>query len=76
MKRRKRDKELIEIILSDCETLTKRINRFNATESSFVDDRSEEGEIAYDAIMSPVYRIAEDALHLSDEVQSAFPEYP
>lgn len=26
--------------------------------------------------MSPVYRIAEDALHLSDEVQSAFPEYP
>ena len=26
--------------------------------------------------MSPVYRIAEDALHLSEEVQSAFPEYP
>lgn len=39
-------------------------------------DRSEEGELAYDAIMSPVYRIAEDALHLSEEVQSAFPEYP
>lgn len=62
--------------MSDCETLTKRIDHFGSTESSFVCDRSEEGELAYDAIMSPVYRIAEDALHLSDEVQSAFPEYP
>lgn len=76
MKRRKRDAELIDVILSDCETLTKRIDHFGSTESSFVCDRSEEGELAYDAIMSPVYRIAEDALHLSDEVQSAFPEYP
>lgn len=76
MKRRKRDAELIDVILSDCETLTKRINYFGSSESSFVYDRSEEGELAYDAIMSPVYRIAEDALHLSEEVQSAFPEYP
>lgn len=76
MKRRKRDAELIDVILSDCETLTIRIDHFGSTEGSFVCDRSEEGELAYDAIMSPVYRIAEDALHLSDEVQSAFPEYP
>ena len=76
MKRRKRDAELIDVILSDCETLAKRIDHFGSTESSFVCDRSEEGELAYDAIMSPVYRIAEDALHLSDEVQSAFSEYP
>lgn len=76
MKRRKRDEDSIEVILSDCETLAKRIDYFDATENSFVSDRSEEGELAYGAIMSPVYRIAEDALHLSDEVQSAFPEYP
>ncbi|MBT9762274.1 DUF86 domain-containing protein [Collinsella aerofaciens] len=76
MKRRKRDEELIGVILSDCETLARRIDYFDATENSFVSDRSEEGELAYDAIMSPVYRIAEDALHLSDEIQSAFPGYP
>ena len=76
MKRRKRDEELIDVILSDCATLARRIDRFEATEYSFVFDRSDEGELAYDAIMSPVYRIAEDALHLSDEVQGAFPEYP
>lgn len=76
MRRRKRDEELIEVILSGCETLAKRIDHFDATENSFVSDRSEEGELAYDAIMSPVYRIAEDALHLSDEVQSDYPEYP
>lgn len=55
MKRRKRDVELIDTILSDCETLTIRIDHFGSTESSFVCDRSEEGELAYDAIMSPVY---------------------
>lgn len=33
MKRRKRDAELIDVILSDCETLTKRINYFGSSES-------------------------------------------
>ncbi len=33
MKRRKRDAELIDFILSDCETLTKRIEHFGSTES-------------------------------------------
>lgn len=61
MKRRNRDEELIDVILSDCATLAKRIDRFGTTERSFVFDRSEEGELAYDAIMSLVYRIAEDA---------------
>ncbi len=28
MKRRKRDAELIDVILSDCETLTKRVDQF------------------------------------------------
>lgn len=32
MKRRKRDAELIDVILSDCETLTKRIDHFGSTE--------------------------------------------
>lgn len=40
MKQRKRDAELIDVILSDCETLTKRVNHFGSTESSFVCDRS------------------------------------
>lgn len=62
MRRRKRDEELIAVILSDCETLTRRIERFGTTENSFVTDRSEDGELAYDAIMSPVFRIAEGAL--------------
>lgn len=53
MKRRKQDEELIGVILSDCETLARRIDYFDATENSFVSDRSEEGELAYDAIMSP-----------------------
>ena len=71
-----RDLNLIAIILEDAETMEKRISRFKTTEESFVNDRSEDGELAYDAIMSPVYRIAEDALHLSDELQNTYPEYP
>ena len=54
MRRRKRDEELIAVILTDCETLTRRIERFGTTEYSFVTDRSEDGELAYDAIMSPI----------------------
>lgn len=45
------------------------------TENSFINDHSEDGELAYDAIMSPVYRIAEDALHLSNELQNSYTEY-
>lgn len=63
MKRHDRDIELIAVILEDCATLERRVQRFDATEESFVSDRSDEGELAYDAIMSPVYRIAEDTLH-------------
>lgn len=33
MKRRKRDEELIGVILSDCETLARRIDYFDATET-------------------------------------------
>ena len=76
MKPRDRDRELASVILDDCRTLRKRIARFSVTRDSFILDRSDDGELAYDALMSPVYRIAEDALHLSDEVQSRFPKYP
>lgn len=76
MKRHERDLELISVILDDCETLRKQLERFSSTEESFIKDRSDEGELAYDAIMSPVYRIAEDALHLSDEVGAFAPNYP
>lgn len=76
MESHERDRDLIEVILEDFETLEKRLDRFEVTEFSFVNDRSDEGELAYDAVMSPVYRIAEDALHLSDELMAAFPDYP
>lgn len=76
MEPRERDLDLIEVILEDCSTLGKRLERFGVTEDSFVNDRSEDGELAYDAVMSPVYRIAEDALHFSDGLMSSFPDYP
>lgn len=76
MESHERDLDLIDVILSDCEVLKKRLERFGVTEDSFVNDRSEEGELAYDAVMSPVYRIAEDALHLSNGLMASFPDYP
>lgn len=76
MKPLDRDLGLISAILTDYSTLLKRIERFGMTEKSFVEDRSDDGELAYDAVMSPVYRIAEDALHLSDDLQACYPEYP
>lgn len=75
MRRHERDLDLIAAILKDCETMRVRVSRFGLDESKFVSDRTEDGELAYDAVMSPVYRIAEDALHLSDEVQTYAPNY-
>lgn len=76
MEPHERDLDRIEVILADCATLEKRLERFRMTEDSFVNDRSDDGELAYDAVMSPVYRIAEDALHLSNGLMAAFPDYP
>lgn len=76
MKPLDRDLDLISVILADYGTMLKRIERFNMDEASFVEDHSEDGELAYDAVMSPVYRIAEGALHLSDDLQSFYPDYP
>lgn len=76
MEPHERDLALIEAILEDYAALEKRLIRFKVTEESFVNDRSDEGELAYDAVMSPVCRIAEDALHLSNEITGAFPNYP
>lgn len=76
MQQHERDLDLISIILEDCRVLESRIVYFDATEDSFVNDRSEKGEIAYDAIMSPVYRIAEDVLRLSEKVIAEYPNYP
>lgn len=76
MKRHERDLDLFEVILDDCAVLSRRVERFGVTRDSFCSDRSEDGEIVYDAVMSPVYRIAEDALHLSDEVMGTYPAYP
>ncbi|MCI8468942.1 MAG: DUF86 domain-containing protein [Eggerthellaceae bacterium] len=76
MKPLERDLDLISVIEADAQTLRSRIDRFQLDEERFVYDRSEEGELAFDAVMSPVYRIAEDALHLSAEVVDRLPELP
>ncbi|WP_251230572.1 HepT-like ribonuclease domain-containing protein [Adlercreutzia aquisgranensis] len=76
MQQLERDLDLIEVILRDASVLSARVERFGLDKEKFVCDRSEGGELAYDAVMSPLYRIAEDALHLSDEVVGAFPDYP
>lgn len=76
MRRHERDLDLIEVILDDYATLISRLDRFHLDKVLFCDDRSEDGELAYDAVMSPVYRIAEDALHLSEDVMGAYPNYP
>lgn len=71
-----RDLDIISRILDDSETVQKRIAHFGTTEDSFCNDRSFEGELAYNAIMIPVYRIAEDAIHLSSEMQDSLPNVP
>ena len=76
MRRHERDLDRIDAILEDARELASRIEHFNMDEHSFVEDRTAEGRIAYDAVMSPVYRIAEDAANLSEEVTARFPEYP
>lgn len=76
MNQHERDLDLIEVILEDAHVLHQRIEHFSMTREMFVNDHTVEGEIAYDAVMSPVFRIAEDALHLSEEVTSLFPSYP
>ena len=76
MRQLERDLDLISVILEDTRTHASRIERFSLDQEKFVNDRSEDGELAYDAAMSPVYRIAEDVVHLSEEVVGAFPDYP
>ncbi len=76
MQQLERDLDLISVILDDAKVLAARLVRFDLDAEKFVNDRTEDGELAYDAVMSPVYRIAEDAVHLSDAVTSSFPDYP
>lgn len=76
MKQLERDLDLITVILEDVQVMQARIQRFGVTEDSFVNDESEDGALAYDAVMSPVYRIAEDTIHLSDALQEEYPDYP
>lgn len=76
MKQLERDLDLISVILADADVLAFRVERFSMDAQKFVNDRSDEGELAYDAIMSPVYRISEDAAHLSSAVTDSFPDYP
>lgn len=76
MKPSDRDAYLVARIIETAKTVEKRIAHFSMTEQDFCEDRSFEGELAYDAVMNPVYRIAEDAVHLSDETVSQCPDIP
>lgn len=71
-----RDKKLIAIILEDYETMQRRIKQYRVSEASFKNDVSQKGQDAFDLVMTPVYRIVEDALHLSDNLMAHFPDYP
>ena len=71
-----RDTMLIERIVEDYETFTKRLGYSGMTEDRFCNDHSFEGEYAYDAVMNPLYRIVEDVAHLSDAVTNTAPEFP
>ena len=76
MQQTDRDRRLIAVILKDIETLQQRIERYGASEDPFKNDFTFEGEVAFDLVMTPVYRIAEDALRLSDGQMDASPDYP
>lgn len=76
MKPDERDAELIGYILEDIDTLQKRVKHFKVTEESFCIDRTFEGELAFDAVMNPLYRIAEDTIHLSENVEKGCPDIP
>ena len=71
-----RDLMLIERILEDYGTFSKRLEYSAMDEEKFCNDHSFEGEFAYDAVMNPLHRIVEDAAHLSDAVTAGHPEYP
>ena len=75
MLRNERDVMLAERIFEDISVVEKRATHFSMTEELFCGDRSFEGEIAYDAIMNPVYRIVEDACHLSGDLMNAYPSF-
>ena len=76
MKQAERDKQTINRILEDINILQERIKHFDLNSESFAEDRSFEGEIAFDAIMNPLYRIVEDTVHLPEDVTSQFPNIP
>lgn len=71
-----RDLMLIERIQEDIQTVKDRVTYFGATAESFGAKRTFEGEIAYDAIMNPVYRIVEDTVHISDDLMARHEDYP
>ncbi|MEG0322785.1 MAG: HepT-like ribonuclease domain-containing protein [Raoultibacter sp.] len=76
MQPHERDAILAERILEDVALVRKRVAHFSLTKEKFCEDNSFEGEIAYDAVMNPLYRIVEDVVHFSDEIILANPEYP
>ena len=76
MRQAERDRLIAERMLEDIGILQQRVEHFALNGDSFSNDRSFEGEIAFDATMNPLYRIVEDAVHLSDEVAKRFPDIP
>lgn len=70
-----RNRMLAERIIEDIEVVNRQMDHFALTEEMFCNDHSFAGELAYDALMNPVYRIVEDACHLSDSFSGAYLEF-
>lgn len=76
MQQTNRDRRFIDVILKDIDTLNQRVKHYAVTEDSFKKDFSFEEVAAFDLVMTPVHRIAEDALHPSDELMNEYLDYP
>lgn len=72
------DKDLLRTqrILANYERLQQRLTFTKTTQDSFVNDTSEAGLLAYDAIMIIVLQIVEDASSLSDSLKETIPSQP
>lgn len=71
-----KDRRRIDRIVKNGERLAARISFTATTRDSFINDDSEAGLLAYDAIMILVLQIVEDAGMLSDELKESLPNQP
>lgn len=73
---RDKDRRRINRIVKNGKRLADRISFTGTTRDSFINDGSEAGLLAYDAIMILVLQIVEDAGMLSDDLKESLPNQP